>query len=176
TVRVPELPRCTRPNLLRPSRVSDPRLAVAGRHELDASTVRIEEMKAPVELKCLDARRLQGDPRLIEAAATGKLQSRMQMPGLALDELERVRLVLAGEESPPGASAAVEQPELRLPARPRLVEVVDREADVVDPREPDHARAASSAASSSGTASATWIVSAVTSGSAPGPVSSSSDS
>src|SRR5215469_9870461 len=94
------------------------------------------------------------------------------VPRFPRDELERERLVLAGKQRAV-AAAAVEQPELARPARAGLVEVGHAETDMVDAREPDHA---SRSASTSGTASATWIESAVTSGCAPGPARSTSQS
>jgi hypothetical protein len=80
-------------------------------------------------------------------------------PRLAsLDELEGVRLVVAGEVCAPALSPALDEPQLDTPARGRLVEVPDPQRDVVDAPEADQGDVPSRAmrsASSSGIASAT---------------------
>ena len=97
----------------------------------------------------------------------------------ALDELEAVRLVVAGEVRAPVVARALHEAELDAPARRGLVEVGDAQADVVDAAEAGSRRLPSAtirSASSSGIASATWSVFAETCSCSPGPARSTSHS
>jgi hypothetical protein len=74
--------------------------------------------------------------RLVEREVSRELERLVVEARLpALDQLERVGLVAAAEEGAAVLPEALGEAELDAPARHRLVEVCDPQADVVDPAE-----------------------------------------
>jgi hypothetical protein len=80
-----------------------------------------------------DARAVEVRGGVVEREAAGELERLVVETGLvALDELERVRLVAAAEEGAAVLAARLGEAELNAPARDGLVEVGNSEGDVVD--------------------------------------------
>ena len=110
------------------------------RHQLDPSPVGVAQKEASLALLVPDALGVEVGSGIGERAALTQLEARVVVPGLsALDELEAVRLVVAGEQRAAVISRPLGQTELERPAGSGLLEVGDAQANVVDAADVDHA-------------------------------------
>ena len=138
------------------------------------------EEEAAFLLLPTDPERLQVSAGVVERAVVRELEAGVVVARVEGGrQLEAVGLVVTGEQGPSAVAATVEKPELDPPATRRLLDVLDAEADVIDPAQPDQAGRPSAtirSASSSGIASATWSVCAETCICSPGPARSTSHS
>ena len=145
--------------MLRPAVALVRRRAV--RQELDRAPVGVRDPDGSLPLL---VRR--PSPSRWAVASSGRaggveLEADVVEPRLAArDQLERVRLVVTGEEGTAVDALALDEPELDAPPGRCLVEVGDPQPDVVDAAEADQTRPSATrrSASSSGMASATWRV------------------
>ena len=118
------------------------------RQELHRASVGVGDQDGSLALLVRHAQRRRGGraPRPSEQSAC-ELEADVVEPRLAAgDQLERVRLVVAGEEGAAVVARALDEPELDAPAGRCLVEVGDPQADVVDAAEADQARPSATAA------------------------------
>jgi hypothetical protein len=109
-----------------------------GGHELDRPRVGVGDPERPFALLDGDAALPENAARVLERRLGVQLVRDVVEPGLAaLDELEAVGLVVAGEERASCVAAALDEPELDAPPRCGLVQVGDAQTDVVDAAEAD---------------------------------------
>src|SRR5439155_748632 len=182
-VHVTELPRAADADVSRGTSVLRPPLDLARglaiRHHLDRPAVGIADEERAVVLLPPDVEALEFGERVVHGGRSVQLERVVVETGLgAVDELEAVRLVVAGEERAPGVARALDAPALQTPPPRSLLDIRDAEAHVVDPPQPHRTVSSATirAASSSGIASATCNVCADTCGCSPGPVRSTSQS
>src|SRR5579875_2432284 len=121
--------------------VSGPRLAPSVGDQLEAVAIGVSQPHLLLPPLDGDAKPLELPPGIGRRAAGSKLPGDVVQAGLiALDQLERARLVVAAERGAVTVALAHVQPELPRPAPSRLVEVSDGERHVVETGQPDHAR------------------------------------
>ena len=109
-------------------------------HELDHVAVGVRDEEGAVTILVRRAGRVEVRSRGVERARAAQLEARVVVPrAVALDQLERVRLVVARQQRAAAVAPAVREPELDRPAPRRLLEVGDAQGDVVDAADGDHA-------------------------------------
>ena len=114
-------------------RVRDPRLVLAVGQQLDPEPVRVGEVHASRRARPSRRRPRRASPSASSSGQSrGELPGRVVVPGLARRRARASTARPRTRAARAPLAAAVEQAELARPAQPRLVEVVDEQADVVD--------------------------------------------